>query len=252
MGCGTLSPNPADARCCVAAGAATDLAIDDVEDNDNVILPIGNRQGYWYAFANDTKKGQAATTQMPAGMPFPATPGGNPCSLTPVPPACGLAMKAPGMAGSIIASMGIKGSVGITAPMLDTYAGLGFDFNNHFKKSCPYNATAYKGISFYAKGTPFTVAIKIPGTTPPDDQSSGTCATTTCSGHYGMLIAPPPSGAWTKQTVMFNDPTFKPPTWVMTPPAFDPASILAVQFQVDGASTATAYDFAVDDLAFIP
>jgi hypothetical protein len=30
-------------------------------------------------------------------------------------------------------------------------AGMGFDFNNTAAKSCPYDASAYTGIKFYAK-----------------------------------------------------------------------------------------------------
>jgi len=65
-----------------------------------------------------------------------------------------------------------------------------------------------------------------------------------------LLIAPPVDGSWAKQTVTFADPMFKPPSWVTPVPTFDPANILAVQFQVDGGTAAAAYGFAVDDIAF--
>ncbi|HEY4106058.1 MAG TPA: hypothetical protein VGM44_19290, partial [Polyangiaceae bacterium] len=237
-------PNASTPGCCVATGTATDLAIDDLEDLDNTILPIGNRQGYWYSY----KDTSTATTLSPSASPFTIATGGHACSLMPVPPACaGVPM---GMAGSAE----IKGSVNLATDTVPAYAGMGFDFNNHFMKSCPYGASAYHGISFYAKGSPFKASVKIPATTGATAQSVGTCAAM-CEDHYSQLVAPPPDGSWGLVTISFADTTkFKQAGWG-TAAAFDAGNILAVQFQVDGATTATApvaYDFAVDDLAFTP
>jgi hypothetical protein len=140
-----------------------------------------------------------------------------------------------------------------------TYAGMGFDFNNHFAKSCAYNASAYKGISFWAKGTvPFHAAVAIPGTTP-KTSDSGTCdpaGLKPCSDNYSMLITPVPDGTtWSQFTIKFADATtFAQAGWG-APATFDAAHILNLQFQVNGETTATAavpYDFAVDDIAFVP
>ena len=201
MGCGSLLPNAADAKCCVATGTATDLAIDDLEDSDNTILPLGNRQGYWYSYSDKTQNAASLTTQMPTGMPFPVTPGGHACSLTPAPPACA------GTTGGTVAAMGISGMVAAATATVPAYAGLGFDFNNHFQKSCPYGASAYHGITFWAKGTPFKATVKIPATTPPSTLTLGTCAAM-CEDHYSQVIAPPPDGAtWAQFTITFADTT---------------------------------------------
>jgi hypothetical protein len=134
---------------------------------------------------------------------------------------------------------------------------MGFDFNNHFAKSCAYSAAAYKGITFWAKGSAFRASVSIPGTTPKSlsDADGGTCLTG-CSDNYGMLIAPPPDGAtWAQFTITFADTaTFAQAGWGTVVP-FTPASILNVQFQANGETTATAaapYNFAVDDVAFVP
>jgi hypothetical protein len=245
MSCGTLQPNASVAGCCVATGTAMDLAIDDLEDLDNTILPIGSRQGYWYSY----KDSSAATTLSPSATPFTiAMGGGHPCSLTPVPPACA------GVPMGVAGSAEIKGSVNLATATVPAYAGMGFDFNNHFMKSCPYGASAYHGISFWAKGSPFKASVKIPATTGATAQSVGSC-TAMCEDHYSQLIAPAPDGSWTQVTITFADSTkFKQAGWG-TPATFDPGNILAVQFQIDGTTTQTApatYDFAVDDLAFIP
>ena len=231
MSCGTLTPVATDAKCCVAAGTAADVLIDDLEDGDNVLKAIGNRQGYWYTYGTDK-------AQMPApGTTFVPTAGG----------------KSP-----LFASL-TSGSVAPATETVPTNAGMGFDFNNHFKKSCAYNASVYKGITFWAKGTvPFKVAVGIPGTTP-KTADGGTCvpgATMGCYDHYNTLVAPPPDGTtWAQFTVTFADKTtFAQAGWGAVA-AFDAAALLNVQFQVDGTATATAatpYNFAVDDVAFVP
>ncbi len=244
--CGTLTANPADAKCCIAAGTATDLAVDDLEDKDNVILSLGQRQGYWYTYGTDA--GQAPKPM----TPFLPTAGGHACSLTPAPPACA------GMTGSALYSSHTSGSLLPATDTVPTYAGMGLDFNNHFAKSCAYGASAYKGISFWAKGTvPFHAAIAIPATTP-STSDGGTCVAGVkpCADHYFMLITPVPDGTtWTQFTITFADTTtFAQAGWGASA-TFDPAHILNLQFQVNGETTATAatpYDFAVDDLAFVP
>src|SRR4051812_41540405 len=48
--------------CPAAAGTITDLLIDDLEDGDDAIRPIGSRVGYWYTY-ND---GTLGAVQVPA------------------------------------------------------------------------------------------------------------------------------------------------------------------------------------------
>ena len=126
-------------------------------------------------------------------------------------------------------------------------------------KSCAYSASAYKGVTFWAKGTvPFHAAIAIPGTTTAKSDG-GTCVpvgTKSCSDNCSMLVTPVPDGTtWSQFTITFADATtFAQAGWGVVA-AFDPAHILNLQFQVNGESTAVAaapYDFAVHDIAFVP
>jgi len=244
MSCGSLQPATGDVKCCVAAGTATDLAIDDLEDGDNVILPVGNRQGYWYLYSD------ASATQLPSktGTFPPKSGGGHPCSLLPLPTTCA------GTASGTLFSAETSGSLMPASATVPTYAGLGFDFNNHFKKSCAYGASAYKGISFWAKGSPIKAAVKIPATTSTSTTDAGSCAAK-CEDHYSQLIVPPPDGSWKQFTITFADSVnFAQAGWG-TPATFDASSLLGVQFQIDGLATATAaapFDFSVDDVAFVP
>ena len=251
MSCGALTPLAGDAKCCVAAGTAADLAIDDLEDKDNVILPAGQRQGYWYTY------GSAGATQTPPpGKTFVPNAGGYPCSLLPLTIACKAMNTAPmGTAGTVLFSAETKGSLPPATAALPSYAGLGFDFNNHFAKSCVYGASAYHGISFWAKGTvPFQAGIAVPATTP-TTSDSGTCATM-CSDNFSMTVAPPPDGTtWKQFTITFADmTTFAQAGWG-TPATFDPSKIINMQFQVNATTTATAaapFDISIDDVAFVP
>jgi len=251
MSCGMLTPTAGDAKCCVAAGTAADVAIDDLEDGNNVILPVGQRQGYWYTYGVK----EAMQTPLPTqwmGATFKPGPGGNPCSLMPLTAACkAMDTAAMGMAGSMLFSAETKGSLPPATDTVPTYAGMGVDLNNHFAKSCVYDGKAYKGISFYAKGSAFKVAVAIPGTVP-TTSDSGACAAM-CSDHFNMLVAPPPDGTtWKQFTIMWAELTQA--GWG-TPATFDASKLINIQFQVDGLTTATAtapFDFSVDDLAFVP
>jgi hypothetical protein len=250
MSCGMLTPTTGDAKCCVAAGTAADVAIDDLEDGNNVILPVGQRQGYWYTYGVK----EAMQTPLPTqwmGTAFVPGPGGSPCSLMPLTAACkAMNTAAMGTAGSMLFSAETKGSLPPATDTVPTYAGMGVDLNNHFAKSCVYDGKAYKGISFYAKGSAFKVAVAIPGTVP-TTSDSGACAAM-CSDHFNMLVAPPPDGSWKQFTINWTDLTQA--GWG-TVAMFDASKLINIQFQVDGLTTATAtapFDFSVDDLAFVP
>src|SRR5205823_7969623 len=128
-------------------------------------------------------------------------------SLTPLTAACkAMDTAAMGTAGSMLFSAETKGSLPPATDTVPTYAGMGVDLNNHFAKSCVYDGKAYKGISFYAKGSAFKVAVDIPGTVP-TTSDSGACAAM-CSDHFNMLVAPPPDGTtWKQFTIKWADLT---------------------------------------------
>ena len=244
-GCAALAVSQSDAKCCVASAPTTNvltsLAIDDLEDDDNAILPIGERQGYWFAYA-DSK-----TTQMPV-VASPAA-GGHACTLLPAPPACA------GKVGGTAYSAATGGSLAVSTQTSFSYAGLGFDFNNRLGKSCIYGASAYRGISFWAKGNmALRAMIKIPGTTSTSTPYSvGTC-TLNCEDHYGITVPVLDPATWKQFTITFSDRVnFTQAGWG-TPVSFDPTALLAMQFQVSGsitATTTTPYSFSIDDVAFI-
>ncbi|MEI9940064.1 MAG: hypothetical protein WDO69_22820 [Pseudomonadota bacterium] len=214
---------PATGSCLVKAGTIADLAIDDLEDGDNVIQPIGGRTGYWYTF-ND---GTAAQVPPPTAL-FKGTAPGS--TLSP--------LFAATTSGPAFTSYG---------------AGMGFDFNNTAAKSCPYDASAYAGIKFYAKANAGNMAamtlkamLKIPATT--SVATGGTCAAM-CDDHYSLQPPPVLTTTWTQYTITFAaaaTATFAQNNFGTVVP-FDKSKILAMQFQV---AQNVAFDFSIDDITF--
>jgi len=182
-----------------------------------VITPAGSRLGYWYTF-ND---GTGVQVPDPKMLFKPIAPG---------------------------STTSPKFAATTSGPAFTMYgAGMGFDFNNTAAKSCPYDASAYTGIKFWAKGNTGNMAgmmlkamIKIPATTP-TTADSGTCATL-CEDHFNIKAAL--TTAWTQFTMPFA--TIMQDKFG-TPATFDKAHILAVQFQV---AQNVKFDFSIDDITF--
>jgi hypothetical protein len=210
--------------CTVAAGTLADALIDDLEDGDNTIRPLGKRVGYWYTY-ND---GTTGAVQVPA-------------------PTALFKGTAPGYTTSPLLAAVTSG------PAFTKYgAGMGFDFNNTAMKSCPYDASAYSGIKFWAKANTgnmammaLTAMVKIPATTP-TTSASGTCAAM-CEDHYALKPAPVLTTTWTQYTITFaNAATFGQNNFGTAVP-FDKTKLIAMQFQV---AKDFAFNFSVDDITF--
>ena len=220
---GVGGSTPAPGTCVVAAGTMADLPIDDLEDGDNAIEMIGQRIGYWYTYNDGT--GTQTPAPDPSGViPFKPTAGGH----------------------SPLFSAETNGTAFTTWG-----AGMGFDFNNTAKKSCVYNASAYSGITFWAKGNVALKAmVKIPATTQ-STSDSGTCTMigppNMCEDHYTLTPTPALTTAWTQYTITFaSAATFAQAGWGVKVP-FDKSNIIAMQFQIN---MGVAFDFAIDDVAF--
>jgi len=209
-----------------AAGTMTDLLIDDLEDGDNGVKRIGGRSGFWYTY------GDALGSTI---VPKP-DPGGTGAPLVPGSTMCHGGMKCIAISGTTVA--------GDPTANMYAYAGVGFDFSNA-KKPCVYNASAYTGIKFWARGdVPITIKLNTTANSTPD--GGGTCSGTTCNGGFS------PTGAdevltptWTEFTIPFA--TAMGPTWVIPAIALDKATLLTLQFQVPPGQT---FSIAIDDVTF--
>jgi hypothetical protein len=208
--------------CPAAVGTVADLLIDDMEDGNHIIRPIGARVGYWFTYNDGT------ATQMPTGTMFTQTAG----------------------VGSSATSTKFA-ETSSTTGFTTWGGGIGFDFNNSASKSCTYDGSAYSGIKFWAKGNvAIRATVKIPGTTAKKANGSdaGTCvatATAMCDDHYGLTTATL-TATWQQFTLDFAAATFAQEKWG-TPVPFDSKSIIAMQFQV---AKALPFDFSIDDVTF--
>ena len=212
-GTDTTPPPPLD------AGPCTSSLIDDMEA-DGGIKKICGRQGFWYTYNDAT----AGATQTP-------TAGGTFVHEL-ITPARGTSTKAAHTTG--------------TAGFTTWGAGMAFDLNNPGGTSpkSTYAATAYTGITFYAKASA-ALTVRVNVSTPPTEPGPiGTCTGTKCSDHFGKAITI--STAWTPITVTFAE--LAQQGWG-TPATFDKSRVIAVQFQVDKA---IAFDFWIDDISFTP
>lgn len=183
--------------------------IDNMENNTGSILSLGGRVGAWYTYNDQTTTG----TQSPAmGSSF-------------LPEAGGInGGHAAHTSGSGFTTWG---------------AGMGFDLNNTGTTKGIYDASAFQGIAFWAKGTPFRVKVLIASTTPVAE--GGTCQTN-CGDDFGIAIAA--TSSFQQFPVKFSSLTQE--HWG-APATFDATQMIGVQFQVPSGTT---FDFWVDDIGF--
>ena len=207
--------------CKAAVGSSAALAVDDLEDGENAIQMLGQRTGYWFTY-NDGSAAQIPAPDPSGATPFKPSAGGH------------SAMFSAHTSGPAFTKWG---------------AGMGFDFNNSASKSCAYDASAYAGIKFWAKGN---VAIKamvtVPGTTLMTGTNYGTCVgAAVCEDHYSLQPKPVLTDTWTQYTLDFASTTaFAQEGWG-TQATFDKSHLLAVQFQV---AMGLPFDFSIDDVTF--
>ena len=105
-----------------------DGLIDDMEDNNNQIAIVGERGGYWYTYVD--KEGSTV-------WPVPGDSGGT------------FTMVENGHDSKFAAEM--KGKL---AGKSIVYAAMGLNFMDPKE---PFNASAYEGITFFAKRAPNTI-----------------------------------------------------------------------------------------------
>ena len=212
------------------------------------------RTGYWYTFADNFSVG---TSECPNGAVtgtafFPDSPGYDSSQ--------DFAAHFSGVVGAAC------GPPYNTCP----FAGLGVNF---LKPEGPYNASAYAGasfadtshgIQFYAKWGPSSnaagVFVKFPeaGTATPAE--GGTCAvsgvnamgqTLQCDDHYCYeLTTAQITTSWSQVQIPLSLPFIAPQGWGNITVAWDPTSLLGVQWEFDNTFPGAIYDLWIDDVSF--
>jgi endoglucanase len=206
---GATVANSADGKKCPPDGV-----IDDCEDNNNQIAPNKGRAGYWYTFLD-----KAGSTIDPAA-------GGT------------FSMSKGGASGSAYAAHA-SGKVGNGQTV---YAGLGFNFVD---PKGAYNASAYKGVSFWGKvgpGSVTKVRVKVPdANTDPDGK-----VCTECFNDFGADLEF--TQTWTKYTLAFSSLAQMSGWGAPHPGAIDPTKLFGIQWQVN--TPGASYDIWVDEIEF--
>jgi hypothetical protein len=183
--------------------------IDDFEDNDARIAPLEHRAGFWSAWNDNT------ATQRPA-------PGG-PLSISRIPGGRGSSQFALHTSGGKFTKWG---------------ALLAADFS---ARRC-YDASAYAGIRFFARGRKsFSVVAKMTQIAP--EEYGGSCSHD-CSDSHRKNVAL--SENWQEERVTWAE--LEQQGFGQVVP-FDPRSLLSIEFTV--APEQTPFDFWVDDLRFL-
>jgi Glycosyl hydrolase family 45 len=191
---------------------ASSEMIDNMDDGDRLIIVASGRQGPWHTFSEPA----GGNLQPPVGNGFlPMSGGANNTSH----------------------------AVRVTGSGYQ-FGGVGFDLNNanstpEHMSSQPYNASAFTGMTFWAKGSG-TLRIEFPQRSFVPTDRGGSC-TGSCWNVYGATT-PTLTGSWQQITISWSGMQREQGG---TSPAFNPAELMGVAFKA-GAS----FDFWIDEVAF--
>jgi len=129
---------------------------------------------------------------------------------------------------------------------IDTNSGATFGFS----LGSPYNASAYSGLSFWAKinaGTNPPIRVAFPDAD--TDPRGAVCQTSTtdqnlmCWSHFGYRLSL--TTTWTKYTIPFT--LLTQDAWGYQAAAFNPATLFSIAFQIPENDT---FGIWVDSIAF--
>jgi hypothetical protein len=196
------------------------LLIDNMESGSgHVIDSAGCRNGYWFTY-NDMTVGGSQTPAMNA-------------VFSPIP-------TMPARAGSVYAAH----TTGMNYPV---YAGMGVSLNNPNNAiRGTYDASAYSGVSFWARGSG---QISFYAPNKDTDSNGGICAVADrarCDDHFGTLTPIALGANWTFYTIPFS--SLRQQGYGYQPPGgFDRRTIYAFQWQLSGPAL---FEIWIDDLSF--
>lgn len=203
---------PPDLQPCTPAVRAEGTAplIDDFEDNDTRIAPLEHRAGFW-STSND---GTGSEVPAPGGVfPMSRIPGGR-----------GTSRFALHVRGGKFNKWGVLLSADLSA------------------RRC-YDASAYGGLAFWARGRGHVdIIAKMTQTAP--EEYGGSCTHDCYDGHRKTIDL---SSQWHEERITWGElkqKGFGPPL------AFDPRSLLALEFNL--VPEQTPFDYWIDDLRFLP
>jgi endoglucanase len=204
----------------VLASCGEDGLIDDGEDGNNQTKPTGGRGGYWYTFKDPTSPETKVTPEAGSeGGSFAMTPGGA--------------------NGSKFAA-NAKGHVGHGQVV---FAAVGMNFVDPMAL---YDASAYKGISFWAKKGPDSYAkvrLKVPDVS--THEAGGVC--TECFNDFGADLTL--TDSWQHFVIPWRKMRQMPDWGSPRPHMVKPAKLFGIQWQVN--QPGADFDIWIDDVEFL-
>lgn len=184
------------------------------EESNNSILPEDNRIGYWYTYVD-----ASGTVTPPADSTTPFEPSSEDAQT--------------GSYSAVLSGSGVT-----------EYAGMGLSLNDN----CPYDASAFDGISFWAKGDATVTFSIATHETVPSDMDGGSCADD-CHNHFAApAIAL--TDEWTEYSFTWDE-LAQGSGWG-TPATFSSAEISKLQWQVSGSAAGLEFKIMVDNVSFTP
>ncbi len=200
-----------------AAPCGPEAKIEDGEDNNNQTMVQDGRSGYWYTYV-DTEGSTVTPTAGAQGGVFQPSPGG---------------------ANGSQYAMRFHGDIS-NANIV--FSGMGMNFVD---PKGPYDASKYKGVSFWAKKAPGTtpnVRVKFPDVN--TDPDGGVCSA--CYNDHGRVIKL--TDEWTQYFLAFDSLSQERGWGSPKTGSLDATQVYAIQFQVNDKGQ--KYDIWVDDIAF--
>jgi hypothetical protein len=192
--------------------------IDDMEDGDASILSTGDRNGAWFSIHDETP-----------GSLWP--PSDSPFVMSPLPQVRGTSKTSVRSNGSGFSTWGA--AVGVVLKIDDA------------KLPVFYDASAYKGITFWARiGETSTTTLRVDFPDKNTFATGGGCQGMQCNDHFGQVVSSL-SQAWKQFTIGFSD--LKQSGFGLAQEKLDAAHLAGIQFEF--GKDAMFY-VLIDDLAF--
>lgn len=194
-----------------------DNVIDDLDDGDASIAEVKGRIGAWYTYNDETATGEQSPDP---GKDFAPAAGG------------------PRDVGFMAQTTG--------GGFTEWGAGMGFDLNNAGTAKGVWDASAFTGVAFYARGNaPVRIAIATRAVVPV--ASGGTCMPgeaegEECDDAHGKTLTL--DATWRQYVVPFSEITQD--GWGR-PAEFDAKTLTGIQFQI---AKGVEFDVYIDEIGF--
>jgi hypothetical protein len=201
-----------------------DDVIANFEDGTGAVLQVGGRGGGFYMFNDGT-----GMQTPPTGMLPPAAKTDR-CGST-----YALCMSGKGF---------MTWGAGMGTDFAPTTGGMGMGMKQ------TYDASAYKGIAFWAKSNTTNASVRIGFKDKNTAPEGGVCdammssGATACNDDWGKALTF--TNSWQPFTVMFSDLTQA--GWGKAATAFEVKAVYSVQYQV---SQGVDFDLCIDDVFFV-